>query len=152
MRDGSVNRSLALMVQKMDERLQCKLVTVRPASGDNADGDLADVGVVSERFSLVDVRDVNLNHRQLDRFDGVAERDARVRIGARIEDNPGTGGSGLVNGVDKGAFRVALEGHHVDPKFRRPPLDLLHDFIQRCCAVHFRLPRAKQIQVRPVEE
>jgi hypothetical protein len=42
--------------------------------------------VVPELLALVDVRDVQLDHRELRSLDRVVQRDRRVRVGTRVVD------------------------------------------------------------------
>ena len=66
--------------------------------------------LVTKGFAGVDIRDMDLDDAKARPSDGVAQGDGRVRVRARVEDDPVYAvGKSLVESVDECAFVVALK-------------------------------------------
>ena len=70
--------------------------------------------VVPERLALVDVRDMDLDHRAFIGIQRIQDRNRGVGIGPRIYDDPGTGSARIMDPVDQLAFVVRLPAVDLD--------------------------------------
>src|SRR5262245_52081359 len=86
----------AMRLQSCHEAAQGEQVTLRPEPGHRTHGDTRDQGRVTERFTSGRVRHVHLDRGEARARDRVAERDARVREAARVDDHTVTSFAGLV--------------------------------------------------------
>src|SRR6266508_3808195 len=116
-------------------------------------GDRRDVGEVTKAFAREDVADVDLDQRNLDRGDRVADRDRGVGVAGRVEhDAGGLLGAGFVDPVAQLALVVRLAKHHREAvalcRLAAEPLHVL----QSRAAVGLRLARAEQIKVGAIED
>src|SRR5258706_11428165 len=88
-RSIGVPRSTRLMAHRPHRCLQRQLIHHGPETGDDAGGEIREVRVVPKRVARVDVGQVYLDERHLHRRERVAQRNARVGEGRRIDDNEG---------------------------------------------------------------
>ena len=96
---------------------------------------------------------MDLDERDGDRRDGVAQRNAGVRVGRRIDDDEAdTLAACGVDALDQGALVVALEGLELDARSFRPARQRTVDVGQRRCAIVLRFTCAEQVQVRPMND
>ena len=105
-----------------------------------------------ERLAGVDVGQVHLDKGDADRRQGVAQRNAGVRVGRRVGDDEACAlfARGL-HPVDQRALAVALETAHLDPEAATCRPQARIDLAQRLAAVNFRFPCPKQVQVGPMQ-
>ena len=83
----------------------------------------------------------------------VAQRDAGVREGRRVEDDEGDVARGrLLDAADQFGFGVALERRQLVPDLGGELAGTLVDLLQRHVAVDARLAPAEQVQVGAVQE
>ncbi len=128
--------------------LECEPVTVNSESADNAIGEIRQVRMLAEFFARMHIRQVDLDERYLRREEGIANRDAGVGIGRRIDDDEvDLVGSGLLDAIDDGAFTVRLEGLQSDAFLLCQTSQISVDLGERIGAIDFRLARAEQVQI-----
>src|SRR5215218_9675566 len=140
-------RSLA----EVRRRVQSDEIAQWAEAGDRAASDLGDHALPPEVLAGIDVRQVHLDHRGLQRGDGVADRDRRVGVASAVDDHGRCPGNRLVKPVDQFPLVVGLA--HVDLQLERfcPLLEHRADLGERLVAVDARLAVAEQVQVRPVQ-
>ena len=100
----------------------------------------------------VNVGNVHLEHRPLERLDGIENRHRTKRIAGRIDDD---GIGGLPRGldpVDQLALMVRLVKRQLDPEFTRVLFAGLPHLRQRRGPVDVRLAHAEQIEVGTVQD
>src|ERR1700679_3969940 len=97
------------------------------------------------------IAQVNLDERQGDSEEGVAQGDAGVRVGPWIDDDE-CNAVGLrgVNLPDQFMLRIALEREQFMALGEGKRLEFGLDNLQRGRTVYSRLARAKKIQVRTI--
>ena len=127
-------------------------VALHPASRDHALGAERDVGVVAEAFTLVDVRDVHLDHWPLERVQRVEDRDGGVGEGAGVDDDAGGPVPRLVDPVDQLALVVGLLQLDLVPGLRCDGGAGGGDVVQRLVAVDFGLAATQEVQVGSVQD
>src|SRR5438105_5023260 len=98
--------------------LQCVVESkVIPAAAQAADGSDRQVGKVRampESLARVDIGEVNLDERDGDPGKRIAQRNARMRVGSRVEDDEADAvAARLLNPVDQFAFEIALVANHL---------------------------------------
>ena len=120
-------------------------------AANDARGDGRDHGMVPEGFALVDIRDVNLDHRNIERGERIVNGDGGVRIGARIDDDAGAHRPRFLNPVDEFALMVRLVADHGKAERLRARCHLLLDRGKRGRTVDVRFAAPQQIEVRPVQ-
>ena len=104
-------------------------------------------------FALVNVRDVQLDKRHVDSYQGIANRHRRVRQGAGI-DNDGVdplfvGGMDPVNNV---ALVVGLKRRELEAVLGRVLIHGLLHALERHRPVDGRLSRPQEVEVRSIDE
>src|SRR4051812_1880658 len=145
-------RDAPFLLVASSEPLQRLEIARDPLPHDPVRAHLRDDAHLPPRLALRQVRDVHFHHPQPRRGDRVAQRIARVRVRARVEDHSVRPAAKLVQLVDQRPFVIALvraDGTAELPRALRE--DLLH-LRERRAPVHFGLPLAEEVQVRAVEE
>ena len=105
-----------------------------------------------ELLARVDVGEMDFDHRQIAGGDGIAQRDAGVRVTGGVDhDGNVRRAGGILNPRHQFAFVVGLAELNLRAPFRLRAHGSF-DFRQCGGAVNFRLPLAEQVQVRAVEE
>ena len=91
------------------EPVEGELVAVGAEARDAADAGARDARAAPEGLARVGVREVDLDAGQRDGLDRVEDRDRRVRVRARVEEEAGeAGGAGLADPVDDGRPRGSV--------------------------------------------
>ena len=88
--------------------MQGELVPLHAEPGDHADRRGGEHGVPALRLARVHVRDVHLDERDRDADERIAQREARVRVRAGIDDRRVHPAAHRVHGVHELALAVAL--------------------------------------------
>src|ERR1051326_561934 len=88
------------------ECLERELVAVGPETADDSAGCEADIGMMAEALAPEDVREMNLDDRQIGGVERVEDRDGGMRQGAGIDDDAVGGLARLVDPVDQHALVV----------------------------------------------
>ena len=83
-------------------------ITRGPETRNLPEGDCGDMGMVAKRLALMDVRQMNFDRGQPDCRDGIAYRDACMRIRGRIDDNTVVSGCTFLNPVHEFTFHIRL--------------------------------------------
>ena len=95
---------------------------------------------------------MDFDERDCDPEQGIAQRDARMRVGTRIDDDKRDPAGGGVDRIENGGFCVTLESlefmAETAGRFRRGVFDLA----ERRRALGFGFPPAKQVQVGSVNQ
>ena len=140
-------------MQVRGDRAQREAVACGAEPDDRAERDIAEVTVPAKRFAGVNVRQVNLDERQPDAGQRVAQRNARVREGAGVDqDRRRAVAARGVHALDQRVLRVALVRRQPDAERSRLLAQPGDDVVERARAVMARLPTAQQVQVRPVDQ
>ncbi len=87
--------------EKSCHRVYGEFVARRAETADDARRSRRDVGMVPKGFTPVDVREVKLDHRAFRRRQCIQDGDRRMRVGARVEDDPRGGRPRLLDPVDQ---------------------------------------------------
>ena len=90
--------------------LQRQLVAERPEPANYALGDIGKIGVPAKRLARVNIGQMHLDEGNPGREQGVPQRDARMRIGAGVDQDeryPFVVGS--MDAIDQGMLGIALK-------------------------------------------
>src|SRR5207247_1375347 len=108
--------------------------------------------MLPEGFAPENVREMDLNNRQIGREEGIEQSNGGGRIAGRIYDDTGGAASRLLYPADQFALMIGL------PEIDRqaPPLGMLPtrclDLRESLTAINLRLATAQQVQVGSVED
>ncbi len=95
-------------------------------------------------FATMDVGQVNLDKRDRDRGERIAQCDAGVCQGACIDDQEtGSIGAGSVNAVDQRAFVIALEKSDIRAATTSNLAQFALDVVEAASAVNMRVPASQ---------
>lgn len=133
---------------------QRQFVTLDAQPADGADGDVGQVGMVAEGLAGEHVGQVDLDERNADPEQGVAQGHAGVGECGRVDDDEGDSFHvGGVNPVDQGVLGVALEADQL-MRTQRPGQfhAALLDVGEGGGAVDGGFAGAQQIQIRSVQQ
>ena len=75
------------MLEAEESSLQGELVALGAEPADDPAREVREIAVVTERFARVHVRQVDLDERDGHRRQGIAQGDARVREGGRVDQD-----------------------------------------------------------------
>jgi hypothetical protein len=133
--------------------LECEPVTVNSESADNADGEIGEVRMLAEFFARMHIRQVDLDECYLRREECVANRDAGVGIGRRVDDDEvDLIDPGLLDAIDDVALAVRLEGLQRDT-FLLSKVDQIPVDLGECVGtIDYRLARAEQVQIGAMDD
>src|SRR5699024_9390627 len=144
----SLRISTGVSLKVFDGGVQGQPVAVGAQTGDGADGDVGKIGMLTEWFARGDVGQVNVDKRQSRAQQGIAQRDAGVGVGSRVEQDAVrvfvTCG---VNTVDQCTFTVALKAGQLVATRLRLLTQCLFDVRQRLRAIQTRLACSEQVQI-----
>src|SRR5712692_3331218 len=132
--------------------LQSELVAVEPEPGDDAASSACRHAFGSKLLARVDVRDVNLHHRERKRLQTIVDGERVVRERARVDDHAGRTRRLRLKEVDDLSLAVALEKGHLHIQLGRARSHHVGQFCQRPRAVDLRLPLAEKVQVGSVDD
>jgi len=132
------------------KKLHRQPVSLQPKSADDTPAMRRRVGMLSERLAGVHITDVYLHHRGSDGSHRVGQRNGRVRVGARVEDDAVYRKPDFVELVDECAFVVTLKKGDVE--LRKICLQLQEERIKSSVSVHLRFPLAEEVEVGSVED
>ena len=109
--------------------------------------------MLSERLAGVDVGQVHFHERQIHRHQGIAQGDAGVGVGTRVDDD-GVHclDRRLLDAVHQGAFVVGLEAGQAVTKDHRLAGQRRLDGGEALVAVNPRLPVAEQVEIGTVDQ
>lgn len=122
------------------------------APDDAAYGNGSNDRVVPELLTRIDVAEVNLEDRQADAGQGIAQGNAVVGERARVDDDRVGPLAVLLDRIDEDALVVALQDPGFDSEVLRFQADHLVDLFQRFLPVEIGLAESGQIEVRPIED
>ncbi len=106
----------------------------------------------AKRFAGVRVGQVHFNERHTGAQQRVAQRDAGVREGARVDDHERHAvGAGPMDAIDELVFGVTLERDQLVPELAGDRRRALRNGLERVGAVDGWFPSAEQIEVRAVQ-
>src|SRR5215469_11732417 len=139
------------------EPLECgpqrQLVAERPQARDDPDGNVREIRMPAKALAGVDVGKVNLDERQGHRQDCIAERNAGVGEAAGIEDHEvDPVALAMLDARDQLMLGIALEGDQLMAGLAQLRRGALLYGLEGVLAVDGRLPGAKQIEIRAVEQ
>jgi hypothetical protein len=80
---------------------ECEQIAGRAQAANLSNGDSRDVGPMAKFFPLMDIRQMHLNRRQANCSNGVADGDAGVGLGGRVNDDPIVFRPGLLDPGDQ---------------------------------------------------
>jgi hypothetical protein len=128
--------------------LECEPVTVNSESANNAVGEIGEVRMLAEFFARTHIRQMDFNECYLRREECIANRDAGVGIGRRVDDDEvDLVGPGLLDAIDDVALAVRLEGLQRDTLLLCKSNQIQVDLGERIGTIDFRLARAEQVQI-----
>ena len=128
-------------------------VALQTLAGDGGEAGQAGVAYLAEVLAGLDGADVDLDGRDGDGLEGIEDRDARVRVGRRVDDDAVDLAVGFLDLVDDAALVVGLED-----------LDLVEDLRGSClladldqavvvvATVDARLANAEHVEVGAVDD
>ena len=130
-----------------------QFVTGRAEAADDAEGEVAEIGMLAKSFAAVDVRKMHFNEGDGNSSQCVAYGDAGVGIGGGVDDDEiDFVFTGFVDKVDKGAFMIVLDVFELVAEVLRHAFQAKFDVFQGVVAVVFGLAAAEQIQVGAVND
>ena len=135
------------------QQLQRVGVALEALSGDGGEAGQARVAHLAEVLARLDGADVDLDGGDGDGLEGVENRDARVRVGRRIDDDAVDLAVGLLDLVDNAALVVGLED--LDLVEALDGASFLADLDQAVvvvAAVDARLANAEHVEVGAVDD
>ena len=136
-----------------DRRSERELVTRRTEACDRAERDVREKRFVAERLAGRDIRQVQLDEWDLDRKQRVAQGDAGVSEGGRVEEDHGDSlVASLIDALDELRLRVALERVELVPRGSRLRSKTLLDLGQGRRAVDAGLARSKLAQIGAIQQ
>lgn len=107
--------------------------------------------MLAEFFAPMHIRQVDFDECYPRREEGIANRDAGVCIGRRVDDDEvDLVGPGLLDAIDDVALAVRLEGLQRDTFLLCQASQIPVDLGERIGAIDFRLARAEQVQIGTV--
>lgn len=136
----------------MSERTVRTLVANRSETSNRSQADGREQRLMPEVFSSCRVREMHLDRREPHGADGIAQRNRRVGVPARIEERTVCPLSSVMEMVDKLSFAVRLQGRNLVAEVGRQRRDRFFDLGQRGRAVDLRFAGAEQIEVWTVQE
>src|SRR3954467_6586268 len=129
-----------------DEDVDRLGIARRALADDAGDRDVVEEVDGAERLACRGIGQVYLDEWPRDREQGVAQRHARVRQAAGVDDRAVE--VPVVEPVAQPALVVRLVRVDVDPELRRPRADAVVDVGEGLRAIDLRLARADEVQVR----
>src|ERR1700732_3523936 len=139
-------------LRQLVKRVHCGDVAMGPQAADHGGGGVGDLRMTVVLVAGVDVGDVHLDHRSLERLDRIDDGDRGEGIGGRIDDDGIGALPRRLDQVDQLAFMVRLVKGKRKSKLGRFALASLLDLRQRRGAVNMRLAHAEQVEVGAVED
>jgi hypothetical protein len=113
----------------------------------------ADKTDMAEFFAFMRVRQMHLDHWHCDRFDRIVQRNRRVCVGPRIEQNRlRAHRMRLVQPINQMALMVGLAEINVETQGLRLIVQPTGDIVKRIGPVNLWLARAQKIEIRSVED
>ena len=94
---------------------------------------------------------MNFDHRAIERRQSIQNRDGRMRIRRRIDDDPRRRPPRLLNPVDQLAFMIGLQKPDGNPQILGQRRTRLRHVIQGLAALNLRLPQPQQVKVWAVQ-
>ena len=113
---------------------------------------MRDIRTVPELFPPVNIRQMDFYHWDFDRAQCIPDRDRRVRVAARIDQNSLALFPGILNPVNQVTFVIALQKLDFQVMVRAKIAARLFDLSQRRFSVNLRLTSTKQIQIRTIQD
>ena len=136
----------------IDQCAQRPFIAVRTQSRNLPDTYRSSHRFMPESFPCMNVAQMNFNGRKPDSLNGIADGNACMSVGRRIDDNPRASvRRSLRYGIHQISFVVGLEKEDFNPQFLRDFTQPGFDRIERNPAVNFHFPAAQQLQVRTIQ-
>ena len=130
--------------------MEGEAVAVEAEAGDDALADGRQERLVAERFTAVDVADVNLYHGGGDGSDGIGDGDRRVGVAAGIQDDAAVVKTHLLQAVHNLPLDVALID--VDRVLWIALNQFLQVLVEGAVAIDLGLTLAHKVQVGTVDD
>lgn len=103
-----------------------------------------------ELFPGMDIRNMYFDHRSGDPRNGISDGDGRVRIPARIHDDPVAGKAFPLQGIDQFALDIALKIRESDR--RKTRFQGLQVIFEGFAAVNAGFTLAQEVEIRTVDD
>ena len=133
--------------------VECELVARHAEAADRADRDIGEEGVMPEIFARRDVRQVQLDERNLHGEQRVAQRDARMGERGRIEQDEGNAlVARRMDALDQVGLRVALKRVELVARRLRMSLELATRFRRAWSCHRAGLTAAELAEIRAIEQ
>ncbi len=132
----------------LDEPLERENVAVAAKTRDFSDARGGHARSTTEGLAGLGIREVNLDTRHASGTERVVNRDGRVGVGSRVQEEAvGTTRQGA-DPIAESAFVIGLAGVYRDaergPAYGQPLMDFIKSFV----AIDLRLADAKEVQIR----
>ena len=109
--------------------------------------------MMTERLTLMNVRDMNLEERDVDTCQSIPQRHAGMRQAARVDDDGVDMISlCLMDTVDQRSLMIALEAGQFSAGGLDKRMHVGDDIVESRSSVNIRFPCTQQIQVRAVQK
>ena len=132
--------------------IQRQEISIRTESRDDALGEIGEIGVLAERFPCMDVGQMHFNKGNPDSGQGIAQGDAGVGEGRRVDDDVCNALTGrFLNGIDQYVFGVALQAAQSPAPSLRARLQLDLDLSEGSPPIMVGLTATQQVQVRSMQ-
>ena len=133
----------------MQQRLDGQTVAVEAEACNSAFADGSDKGLLAELLAGEDVADVDLDHRDADGGDSIADSHAGVGVAPGVEDDAIERGCSLLQLVYYLTLDIALVVGQIDvlvgsTQFRK-------ELVESICSIDIGLPPTLQVKIRPVD-
>src|SRR5260370_24761913 len=126
----------------------CQLVTEGAQAGDDTGRDVGEVRMSAKRLARVGVREMHFHERQAYREQRVAQGNAGMGKGRRVENQKtDAGGRSAVDLADELGFRVALQRDELVARLASQFRGTLFDGLARVGSVNPRLPPPEPLQL-----
>ena len=87
---------------------KCEEITHRTQAGNLPKGDSCDIGPMAKLFPLMNIGQMHFNRWQADRRNRIPDRNARMSIGGRVDDNSVVSCPRLLNPGDQLSLVIRL--------------------------------------------
>src|ERR687896_565953 len=135
----------SVTAEPRDEAAQGQLVPVRTEAAQHADRGRCKHRVAALRLAREDVCNVDLDERDLRRRECIAECEARMAVGAGVDDRTGDALTERLHVVDQRALAIALRELQLDAQLSRDVGQPRLDVGERLAAVQRGLARAEEV-------
>src|SRR5687768_3269722 len=146
------DRGSTIALQMRDKTTERELISVDAEPAYHADSGAREHRPATLALASEGVGDVYFDERNGHPDQRIAEREAAVRIGARVHDGRGDPPLHAMDEIDEIALAVMLRELQVDAQLSPHVAKSFLDVSERCVAIQLGFARPEQVQVRSIED